>query len=65
MPNLQQLTTAELLAEFQQYPLQQEVVDIISELSNRVIKEGDDDDVIIGEIAVVRGGVRPYHAPKV
>lgn len=60
MADLTGLRTDELLNEFDQYLVQQEVADIIAELKARVIKPNDPD----GDEAHNRG-VRPFHAPHV
>jgi hypothetical protein len=57
---MEQLTTVELLAEFDQYMQQSEVAAIIAELKARVIKENDSDAT-----AKSTGGVRPLHHPIV
>lgn len=59
MPNLKHLTTMQLLAEFDQYMLQQEVAAIVTELKEREIKENDEDDT-----PQHRGGIRPEQAPR-
>lgn len=33
--------------------------------NNRIIKEGDADDIVNGGVTTTRGGIRPHHTPLV
>lgn len=66
MPDVTTKTTVELLDQIGSAPLNSTQQAAFNELKNsRVIKEGDDDDIVNGGVETTRGGIRPKHAPLV
>jgi len=58
-------TTIELLDDIEATPLTSEAVTALNDLKDRIIKEGDADDIVQGGVETTRGGIRPKKQPLV
>ena len=65
MPNIQNLTTQQLLDQVGSAPLNSSQQAALAELNARVIKDGDADDIEFGGEKTTEGGIRPKNQPLV
>lgn len=69
MPDVATMETNDLYAEVYNWmaanPLTQYQSEVIEELSGRIVKENDPDDIQTNGQNTLRNGIRPYRTPRV